>query len=173
MKKKKTTIRSHIILVTEGRLLTLIWVAGILWLLFVGFASDAQLEDFLLFWLTGIGFIIMLLPAIRFFWPLCWGKIILYDDKIVFKCFPMPRLVIYYDQIRDIRITTWDKKNVRDLYHTGHEYIIISTEPIPKKPLEKLYTNRKRIMFMRSQKLYQEIRYKVPKQFRDKFMFRC
>lgn len=117
------------------------------------------------------GFIVFTVFA--FFWPLCWGKIILYDDKIVFKCFPMPRLVIYYDQIRDIRITTWDKKTVRDLYHTGHEYIIISTEPIHKKPLEKLYTNRKRIMFMRSQKLYQEIRCKVPKQFRDKFMFRC
>lgn len=67
MKKKKTTIRSHIILVTEGRLFTLIFVAVFSWILSAGFIGGWEWKDFWYIELGGIAAVLLCLPFLRFF----------------------------------------------------------------------------------------------------------
>ena len=92
----KKTFREHIILMTEGRILCLIFAFGsfvaLPWLM-IGLPEENWQP--ILFWATEaflFTFIILGIWILRnMFWQRSFGKLILTDEAVTFCCFPFPR----------------------------------------------------------------------------------
>lgn len=134
----KKTFRSHIILVTEGRLFCFLPLFGVCF-----FSYPCKLffdeKDYFGF---GIGFLFVVLFVVVFFvafwnfiWPLAWGKLIVNDKGVRWRCLFKKSIFLSWDECKYIGFETFTEGNVVkvDLYKTGFRYIYFSITPYPKE----------------------------------------
>ena len=158
--KRRRTFRTHIILVTEGRLflflMLLIWpmiLFGPVITLIKGtdhpFLCVVALVIFIA---VTFGLFAVVLP---FFWPRAFGKLIVTDKTITWRCLFMKSRRIELSDIRysDIRAFTEGNVVKCDFYHTGFLYILLSKKSIPKMRVDKYRCTDDLIIFMFSRKL--------------------
>ena len=158
--KRRRTFRTHIILVTEGRLflflMLLIWPM----MLFGTVITLIKGTDHPFLWVVAlvifisvtIGLFAVVLP---FFWPRCFGKLIVTDKTITWRCLFMKSRRIELSDIRysDIRAFTEGNVVKCDFYHTGFLYILLSKKSIPQMRVDKYRCTDDLIIFMFSRKL--------------------
>ena len=148
----KKVFRTHIVLATEGRIFTLLillFALGVTyvsaWLLTEGY-TEMIFTFFVLHIIAyGCGYM-----TLRWAWQLAWGKIILTDSYIMWRCLFFKPVKIAYSDIRHIEKRAFKEGNVyknRDYYKTGFLYFLVSSEPIPQKRIDKIYSGKKLIKF--------------------------
>ena len=139
---KRKVYHEHIILLIEGRLLMLFFVAGLIWLwtLFIRDGADSLRENIfsILFLLAITG-----LAAIAFygFWYRCFGRLIIDEDEIIWKCPFMKTRRLHKDEIR---YTGFDYRfkggSLRDI--TTMDMAYFSKKPYPQDAVNKSYKLR-------------------------------
>ena len=159
---KKHVFREHITLVIEGRLFMLLLLGGILiiWRLWYfdttenGFAlSFSNIKSFfsaLLF--SGLfGYVLHL------FWYRCFGKLIITEDAVTWRCLGYFPKTIRKESLRAAGINDNRKTNVvPDVHNTGFKSVYFSTKPYPAEydgKIDKLRNSRDFIKFPVSGKL--------------------
>lgn len=152
---KKKTLRPHIILAIEGRLFCLLISIGVWLLIFCTICFGGILELWLeskvsailtVVFLICIGFIpICILP---FFWQSCWGKIILLEDMVIWRCFLCRTVKIRYDEIHSVNLIPFKSGNVyknKDYYNNGFLYLVISSRSLSNKRIDKIRSDKNTI----------------------------
>ena len=157
--KQKRTFRTHIILVTEGRLflflgLLLLPAMAIPPMSIVKDSDNRVLDIILSFFLLGIA-ILFFAVVLPFFWPRAFGKLIVTDKTITWRCLFMKSRRIEMSDIRYSDIKAFTEGNVVkcDFYHTGFLYILLSKKSIPQMRVDKYRCTDDLIIFMFSRKL--------------------
>lgn len=103
---------------------------------------------------------------LRYFWQLCWGKLILTDEYILWKCFFYKSVKIKYDDIRCLKITAFQEGNMyrsHDYYRSGFLYLLLSSTHLPQKRVDKIYSGKGIIKFpLFQRKLRTELYIRLP-----------
>ena len=154
----KKVFRTHIILITLGRLfLTFVTVFGCYMLyMFVKFSIIERTIEFYIFSIilsVILGFFSIV--SLPFLWPRCFGKLIVYKDKIVWRCLFLKTRKLRVTDIKQSAIKSFEEGNVikYDFYNTGFLYMIVSTKGIPNQIVSKYKCNKELIIFPLNQKL--------------------
>ena len=166
---KKKVFRPHIILCTEGRLLCIIMIFGPLLMLYMGMKftffsgemnySTIPMIVFALFLILLDGWLLL-----EYFWQPIWGKLILDDEKITWKCLFCPKVQIEYANIKFIAVRNFGNRNVVhvDIYKTGFQFILITTQSLPTVPIDKVRCKEGIIKWAKSEAVYKALREAVP-----------
>lgn len=154
----RKVFRTHIILVTGGRLFALSGLLVEVWLIYTSITElikNRTLEWAFYLLLLSIAAVFCAKHFYPFFWPKFFGKIIVTDDKVTFRCLGMIPRTFKIEEIKYTRLKVFDEGNVvkTDLYNTGFLYILLSKTPIPEKTVDKYKCTKDLIIFPFSNKL--------------------
>ena len=174
----KKVFRPHIILVTEGRFFLLFMIATVTYMTYM-FISAAFFRGeinyifvFFLFFAFGLDFLTIWL--MRYFWQLIWGKLILEEEMIIWRCIFCKTVKMKYTDIKYVGIRGMGKRNVVhvDVYHTGFRYLLISSITPPSKPIDKIRCRNGVIKWAVSEKVCEALKEKVPPQWKNIISFK-
>ncbi len=150
---KRRVFHEHIILLIEGRLLMLLFVSttGFIWYLFFG-DTPALLDKAILF---PICVTVLACIPLHEFWYRCFGRLVVTEDEIVWKC-PFMRTVRL--KKAEIRYTGIDYRwpGPAQKAVTPVDMAYFSTTPYPQKCRNKSYLLRNKkgfIIFSAGEKL--------------------
>ncbi len=150
---KRRVFHEHIILLIEGRLLMLLFVSttGFIWYLFFR-DTPALLDKAILF---PICVTVLACIPLHEFWYRCFGRLVVTEDEIVWKC-PFMRTVRL--KKAEIRYTGIDKRwpGQAQKAVTPVDMAYFSTTPYPQKCRNKSYLLRNKkgfIIFSAGEKL--------------------
>ncbi len=169
----KKVFRPHIILLIEGRLLMLLFIAGPLLLLGaglkIGFFSGEIDYLFIPILLFAIVLGALCGFSMHFLWQQIWGKLIIEKDKITWKCLFCRKVQIDTSEIHMIVIRNFGSRNVvkYDMYKTGFQYILISAGPLPSKPIDKIMCRKGLIKWPKNPGVCPALREVVPERFHN------
>lgn len=168
---KKKVFRPHIILCTEGRLLCIIMIFVPLLMLCMGikFTFFSGEINYGTIHMIVIALLFMLLSgwSLEYLWQPIWGKLILDDEKITWKCLFCPKVQIEYANIKFIAVRNFGNRNVVhvDIYKTGFQFILITTQSLPKVPIDKVRCKKGIIKWAKSEAVCQALREVVPSRY--------
>ena len=167
--KRRRTFRTHIILVTEGRILLFLFLFGFPFAAVVQILMAVKYPDDCIFFIAFFAFYLALfvlcfVVVLPFFWPRCFGKLIVTDKTITWRCLFMKSRRLELSDIRysDIRAFTEGNVVKCDFYHTGFLYILLSKKSIPKMRVDKYRCTDDLIIFMFSRKLCEYLAETLP-----------
>lgn len=136
---KRHVFHEHIILLIEGRLLMLLFigVTGFIWYLFFRDTS-ALLDKAILFPLCLTALVCI---SLREFWYRCFGRLIIAENEIIWKCPFMKARRLGKAEIKyagfDFRFSSGSLRNI-----TTMDMIYFSKHPYPEKYVGKSYKLR-------------------------------
>ena len=148
----KKVFRTHLLLVIEGRLLTSLFAAfgPSMTLLSIWLAIEVDMGVSILIFIISICFCLLSAFVLPHFWEQCWGKLIITDTYVMWRCLFCKPIKISYDELRYVKLTSFQEGNVyrnRDYYKTGYLYLLLSSEPLPKLRIDKIRSKNKLIKF--------------------------
>ncbi len=167
----KKNIRPHVILCTAGRLFTLIMTVAPLFMLamFAKFAFFSGRVDYAFIPLVifALALCFLVIWIMRFLWQQIWGKLILEDDKLTWKCLFCPRVQIKYSDIKSVTVRNFGSRNAvkTDMYKTGFQFIIITSGPSPSQPVDKMRCGRGLIKWAKTAAVCDALRRVLPEKF--------
>lgn len=131
----KKVFRSHFILVFEGRILVIGLMGINIWLFELIFSSSKTERGivfgvFFLIAYTLLNIYVYKIYIMPTLYPLAFGKLIVSDKGVTFRCFPQKNIFISWADCRFCGIESYHS-DIRDLYNTGRVYIYFSKEKIP------------------------------------------
>ena len=109
---------------------------------------------------------------LNYFWQQAWGKLILEEDKIVWRCLFRRKIEIKYTDIKRVVTRDFGSRNVVkvDVYKTGFQWLLISTDyGLPSKPIDKIKCKEGLIKWRNSDKVCRAMREFFPDRFRSVF----
>lgn len=166
--KQKRTFRTHIILVTEGRLILFLVLLFLLVMVILPMSILKDLENPILVVIQvvfGLGLAFLCFAVVfPFLWPKCFGKLIVTDRAITWRCLFMKSRRIELSDIRYSDIKAFTEGNVvkYDFYNTGFLYMLISKKSIPKIRVDKYHCTEDLIIFPLNQKLCEYLAETLP-----------
>ena len=139
----KKVFRPHIILLVGGRLLTLLMAWMPLTLIIVSInlilqePSDPEHISFIFATVILTALVIFTLKTL---WQQVWGKLIVTDREVIWKCLFCTTVKIPYSKIRHMSIRNFGERNYikYDLYNTGFKFLLITTCGPIQKPIDKI-----------------------------------
>ena len=175
----KKVFRPHIILVTEGRFFLLFVIAMVAFIIYMFgyFAFFQDITDYrfiILFLIFMLGMIAFAAWLMYHFWQLIWGKLILEEEMIIWRCIFCKTVKMKYTDIKYVGIRGMGKRNVVhvDVYHTGFRYLLISSITPPAKPIDKIRCRTGVIKWAVSEKVCEALKEKVPPQWKNIISFK-
>lgn len=180
VREGKKVFRPHLVLLIEGRLLLLLLALGPLamWYgVFVVFRNGTQRMDMTII-LFGL-FVAAITGCCAwlewYFWYHCWGKLIITEDFVIWKCLFCQTVKIPISDIRYVDIRTFAEGNAvrnKDIYKTGFRYLLISSESFPKKRIDKIRSGDGLIKFRCNDKICQALYEALPDPYCRRFKVR-
>ena len=168
----KTIIFPHIILLIEGRLLMLL---AVWFLCFIIYGLPEAAAEGPIYIVIAIAFIPLSLWAVYHFWPLCFGELVVTETYVKWRCLFMRSCKLEFSEIKYMEIRAMGKEKVMkyDVYNSGYEYLLISTEPLPNKIIEKIRTSRKLIKFQVTPRICRQLAEAMPEKYKSMFSWRA
>lgn len=166
---KRKVFRTHPILVIEGRLFSIILIFIPSFALFQ-YVKLMISEFSLVFFFATLFFAsleILSVWLLGIFWQLFWGKLIITETKIIWKCLFLKKKVMEISQIKFVCKRRFTRGNVvanKQRYNNSYAYILITTQnSLPDLNIEKIRTKDGLIKFTMSDKLVKCLRERVPR----------
>lgn len=163
--KKQKVFRSHIITVVEGRFLLLfsLYPIGVMLRAIVKLVIIDQIKtgilrigETLLFLIGFLGCCFCFYFLCKMFWQISWGILIITEEEIIWKCLFCKSIKLKINEIKFTKICEFSEGNaLKDIkvYSCSYEYLLLSTEPLPNKRIDKIRSKGNLIRFMISDKL--------------------
>lgn len=132
-------------------------------------------EEFKVWYFVITGVMTLLFAySIYWLWPQCFGEVTLTEDYVKWHALFMRSIKIPYSELRYVEIRRIDEKHdVPDLYGNGHMYLLLSSKPLPQKPVEKIRSGDGLIKYqflMRDAAVFSEY---LPEQYKPMFQSRA
>ena len=107
--------------------------------------------------------------VLQYLWQPIWGKLILDENKITWRCIFYPKVQIEYPNIKFIAVRNFGNRNVVnvDIYKTGFQFILITTQSLPAAPIDKVKCKNGIIKWVKSDAISQALREVVPNNYRN------
>lgn len=131
----RKTLYPHIFLLTGGR------IGGLVIALFPCYLVYILIHEHLaaFYYICALSMIVPCIIGVYLFWPLSFGKVTLTENYVKWHGIFMRSIKIPYSELRYVEIRRIDEKHdVPDLYGNGHMYLLLSSKPLPQKPVEKI-----------------------------------
>ena len=164
-KLKKKVFRTGLILCIEGRLFTLICLSFSLDMMFENlYFLLIQKFDITNLFLTlfSIAMLIAGIWVTEYFWQLCWGKLIIMSDCVIWKCLFCKKQVILLKEIKHLKKAYFNEGNAvanRKVYKNSFGYILISkNKNLPNLRIDKIRSGSGLIKFPMSDKVWNCLR---------------
>ena len=162
---KKKVFRTGLILCIEGRLFTLISLLIPLYFLY-GSLRFLLIPDFnitnLFLTVFPISMLIAGIWVAGYFWQLCWGKLIIMSDRVIWKCLFYKKQVILLKEIKHLKKVYFDEGNAvanSKAYKNSFCYILISkNKNLPNLRIDKIRSGKGLIKFPMSDKVWRSLR---------------
>lgn len=140
----KKVFRPHIILCVGGRIFIFVMISIPLLMLFM-FSKFAFLNgtiDIVLIPLVAFALALNVLAIwlVKYFWQQIWGKLIITEKEVIWKCIFCRSVRIRYSEIRHMSIQNFGERNYIkvDMYNTGFKFLLITTCGPISKPIDKI-----------------------------------
>lgn len=160
---KKKVFRTGLILCIEGRLFTLISLSIPPYMLF-GYLRFVSIKNITCLFLVAFS-IAMLIVGIwvaEYLWQLCWGKLIILNDRVIWKCLFCKKQVIFLKEIKHLKKVHFNEGNSvanRQVYKNSFCYILISkNKNLPNLRIDKIRSGKGLIKFPMSDKAWNCLR---------------
>ncbi len=169
----RKVFRPHYVLCTVGRLFTLILIVVPLFMLCVfakfAFFSGEINYAFIPLIFFAIGLNILVWWLLGFFGQQIWGKLILDENKITWRCIFYPQVQIEYSDIKFIAVRNFGNRNVVnvDIYKTGFQFIIITSAKLPNLPIDKIKCKKGIIKWAKTRAVCDALADIVPANYRN------
>lgn len=163
MNKKKYIFRSHPILLIEGRAFTFMALMFPFFVIFVDLkviTNEINIKNVICLFIVNFVFIPLSFWIAYYFWQLCWGKLIITENFIIWRCIIQKSVRIRISDIKTFEVVTFEDKNVyKDvkLYKNSYKYILISSGTISNKRIDKIRCGKGVIKMMYSDKLWKAL----------------
>ena len=169
MLKKRKVFRSHIIATVCGRVLlifSLYPVCSMLYAIIKLVIIDQiktgifRIGETLMFLLGFLGFCFAYYFLCKIFWQVSWGKLIITDDKIIWRCLFNKSIVLAIEDVKYAKPCSFTDGNYlknTDIYQTGFEYVLLSSEPLPNKRIDRIQSKGKLIKFLLNDELCDDL----------------
>ena len=163
----KNVFYPHSILLVGGRFLTLLLsIFPLCCMIYTIWLFIAQQDVTFLMVAIGIG--IMEVGGIYVsvcFWTQSWGKLIVTDREIIWKCLFLKTVKLDISEIKDVSTVSFSEGNAvkLDLYNTGFRYIILSDTNIPYIRVDKIKCKSGIIKVRHSDRLRDVLKGKLPR----------
>ena len=162
---KKKVFRTGLILCIEGRLFTLISLLFPTYFLY-GPLRFLLIPDFnitnLFLTVFDISMLIAGIWVAEYFWQLCWGKLIIMSDRVIWKCLFYKKQVILLKEIKHLKKVYFDEGNAvanSKAYKNSFCYILISkNKNLPNLRIDKIRSGKGLIKFPMSDKAWRSLR---------------
>lgn len=177
MREGKKVFRPHLVLLIEGRLLLLLLALGPLamWYgVFAVFRYKTQRMD-----MTVVLFALFVAAVTGgcvwmewYFWHHCWGKLVITEDAVTWKCLFCKSVSIPMSDVRRVDIRAFTEGNAvrhADIYKTGFRYLLISSRPFPQKRIDKIRSGSGLIKFRCNDKICQALYEALPEPYCQRF----
>lgn len=168
-RKKRKTLYPHVILLV-ARLFCLMVAAMPIVLIYGMIVEEFKVWYFVI---TGV-MTLLFAYSIYWLWPQCFGEVTLTEDYVKWHALFMRSIKIPYSELRYVEIRRIDEKHdVPDLYGNGHMYLLLSSKPLPQKPVEKIRSGDGLIKYqflMRDAAVFSEY---LPEQYKPMFQSRA
>lgn len=167
----KATIFPHVILLIGGRLLlSLGFFCGVIFVYI--FVETIATPDF--GW--GLASVIMYFPLYFFFvkrfWPIYFGELVITDNYVKFKGFLLHSRILYFSEIKHLTVRKMGAEDVvKDMYNTGHMYLLISKKPLPNVSPEKIAVSDDTIKFHVTPKACAKLATAMPEKYSSLFLY--
>lgn len=162
----KKAFRTHIILVTEGRLLALLLPTGIMVWLYqaVKWYINTLHFVFLISILFASGMLFLCFYLAKTYWQLFWGKLIITDNCLKWRCIGCKTQTIPLENVKQLYVCSFAQGNiVRNIYQTGFRYVVIvSKTGVQKKHGGRIKSGNGVISFPYSLRLRKSLREVFP-----------
>lgn len=173
----KKTLRPHRVLMIEGRFFSLLIILWFLFLLFAGFVlqknNEFQSTKFVLYYLFFLAVNAVLCSfLLSYFWQLFWGKLILTEDGIVWRCLFCKPIQILYSEMKYVERVEFREGNVlywKKRRNLDYMYLLISSCPLPKKRIDKIRSENNLIKFLFTPEVAIALSETVPEPWKKKF----
>ena len=157
--------RVHIFLRIGGRLFTLLMIlcSIVLIIMDVKFAVNSSTYDLVFMFFVTIAFCFICYYINSYLWQLCWGKLIVEDDKVIWRCLFYKSVKIFYSEIKFFCVREFREGNVAYYKNAGDQfkYVLILSKDLPKKRLDKIKSGKGLIKFRYTKELMQSISNKI------------
>ena len=171
----KKVYRTNPILVLSGRTLT--GIALIVPIFIVGVQiKNFELNGMWIFCLTvSIVMLILGILTCKWFWKNCWGKLIIKNDCVIWKCYFCKTQKLYFKDIKVAKVCEFIEGNVvknANVHSTNSKYILLSSDSnIIKKRIDKIDCCKGTIKFMLSVELGSTLNEVLPKPYNQAFSY--
>ena len=164
--KKQKVFRSHIIAVVGGRVLLIFslypfcsMLYAIIKLVIIDQIKTGifRIGETLLFLFGFLGFCFAYSFLCKMFWQISWCKLIITEDnKIIWKCLFNKSIVLAVNDVKYSKPCSFmDGNYLKDvgIYQNSFEYVLLSSNPIPNKRIDKIQSKGMLIKFMLNDEL--------------------
>lgn len=103
--------------------------------------------------------------AEHYLWQLCFGKIIITDKYIRWRCLFCKSITLPVEEVKYTRVCTFSEGNMlysKNSYNAGFLYVLLSSSPLPGKRIDKIRCKGKLIRFMLTDKLCEALVQTLP-----------
>ncbi|MBO4860419.1 MAG: hypothetical protein J5530_02620 [Clostridia bacterium] len=86
----------------------------------------------------------------------CWAKLVVYDDRVVWRCVFHVPVTLYFDKIEHAAVGKHDDSGTAlriDVFNTGVKQILLSYSPFPNKAINLIESKKGTIKFPYEKKL--------------------
>ena len=109
----------------------------------------------------------------RWLWPNCWGKLIVEDDCVIWKCLFCKSRKLYFNDIKIARVCKFQNGNIVkniNIYNTNYGYVLLSSDhKIVNKRIDKINCSKETIKFIFSDKLRNMLEKMLPNPYNQVF----
>lgn len=93
----------------------------------------------------------------KIFWQISWCKLIIKEDnKIIWKCLFNKSIILRIEDVKFAKPCSFLEGNYlkdMDIYQTNFEYVLLSSDPLPNKRIDKIQSKGTLIKFMLNDEL--------------------
>lgn len=173
----RKSVYPHRVLLIEGRLLSFLVIAWNLFSFYFGFwiyqHNEFESKENIWYYLVFIVFVTALCSFIlSYFWQLFWGKLIIMEDCIVWRCLLCRPVRILFSEMHYVERVEFREGNVmyeRRRKKTDYMYLLISSSPLPKKRVDKIRSKKDLIKFLYTPEVAVALRDFVPEPWKKRF----
>lgn len=141
--RKKYVVRTHPVLFFGGRLLLVLFLAFMAATIILSFVFRH-----LIFVIDAIIFVPLGIFVLYNFWHNCFGKLVITEKYVRYRCLFTLSVTLSAEDIKYIDIREFREGNVAAPKNgVCQKYLLLSSEPLPSKRIDKIKRNRKLIKF--------------------------
>lgn len=173
----KKVIRPSRLVVVGGRFISFLTILGIVFSLCGGYIAWTYLlhessAKAIVIIIGGLSLVVLGIQTLSYYWQPYWGKLILTEDAITWRCLFCKPITIPYNEMCYVEVRAFTTGNA--LYRPGCNegdflHLLLSSHPLPQKRIDKIRSGKDLIKFHYTPEVAATLCEAIPRPWNEKF----